>query len=58
MYIFSIGGRRGCCRWLNRDKENEYERNPSLHAFRFSYHIYMPIKRETRKELLPNKNHA
>ena len=50
--------RGGCCGWLNRDKENENARNPSLHAFPFSYRLYMPIKRETRKGLLPNKNHA
>ena len=38
-------------------KENEDPRNPSLYAFSFSRHIHMPVKRETRKELLPNKNH-
>ena len=30
MYIFSIGG--GCYGWLNKDKENEDARNPSLYA--------------------------
>ena len=60
IYIcFSIGGRRGCCGRLNRDKEIEDARNPSLYAFSFSHHRYMPIKRETRKVLLPNKkNHV
>ena len=58
IYIFSIGGRRGCCGWLSRSKENEDARNPFLYAFRFSHLIYMPIKQETRKGLLPNKNHV
>ena len=58
IYIFSISGRRACCGWLNRGKENEDARNPFLNTFRFSHHIYMPIKRETREELLPNKNHV
>ena len=43
--------RWGSCGWWNRDKENEDARNPSLYAFSFSHHIYMPIKRETRKGL-------
>ena len=57
LYIYSrYVERGGCCGWLNRDKENEDERNPALYALRFSHHTYMPIKRETRKRLLPNKN--
>ena len=48
---------RGSCGCLNRDKENEDARNPSLYAFSFSHHIHMAIKPETRKGLLPNKNH-
>ena len=47
----------GCCGWLDRDKENADVRNQFLFAFRFSHHIYMPRKRETRKGLLPDKNH-
>ena len=43
--------------WLNGDKENEDARNPSLYAFSFSHYIHMPIKPESRKGLLPNKNH-
>ena len=58
VYIFSVGGKRGCCGWLGRDKENEETRNPSLYACRFSHHIYMPVKQETCNGLLPNKNHA
>ena len=45
------------CEWLNRDKENEDAKNPSLYGFSFSHHIDIPIKRESRKRLLPNKNH-
>ena len=56
-YFISIGGRKGCCGRLNRDKENEDARNPFLYAFCFSHHVYLPIKRETRKGLMPNKNH-
>ena len=50
-----VGG--GCCGWPDRDKKNEDARNPSLNVFRFSHQIYMPIKRETPKGLLPNKIH-
>ena len=47
----------GCCGWLDRGKENEGARNQSLYAFRFSHHIYMLVKRETCKGLLPKKHH-
>ena len=57
IYIFSVDGRRGHCEWLDRDKKNKDGRNPSLYAFRSSHHIYMPIKKKTRKKLLPKKNH-
>ena len=40
----------GCCGWLDRDKENEETRNPSLYAFHFSHHIYMPVKRKLAKD--------
>ena len=58
MYIFLIGGGRGCCGWLKRGKEKENARNTSLYAFHFSHDIYMPIKWEIRKGLLLNKNQA
>ena len=60
IYIFSIGGRMGKLwgGWLNRDKENEDARKPSFYAFSFGHHMHMPIKPETRKGLLPNKNHV
>ena len=51
-----MGGGGGSCGWLNRDKENEDARNPSLYAFSFS-HMHMLIKWETRKGLLSSKNH-
>ena len=47
----------GRCGWLNRHKKNEDARNPSLYAFSFSHHMHVAIKWETRKGLLPNKNH-
>ena len=53
-----MGGRREYCGWLNRYKENEDGINPSLYVFRFSHHIYIPVKGEARKGLLPSKNHA
>ena len=55
-YILDSWKEGECCGWLNRNKENEDVANPSLYAFRFPHHIYMPIKRETNKGLLPNKN--
>ena len=50
-------------RWRDRevvggwDKENKDARNSSLYAFSFSHHIHMPMKWDTSKGLLSNKNH-
>ena len=60
IYIYILNRWKEGVLWvcLNKDKVNENARNLSLYAFSFCHHIYMPIKRETRKVLLPNKNHV
>ena len=51
LYIYSQwteGG--GYFGWLERGKENKDTRNPSLHAFHFSHHIYISVKRKLAKD--------